>query len=138
MKQFSPRNDELRRFALFVIVGVLAAIASLVVRGLLSHVVLFEVAVALAQLAGLVVAFALARMVVFTSFSGSLTGAFRRFFVINVFSLAIVTVVSALFYRSALPLLGWSLYPDYAAHFIGLGCATMPSYLGHRFYSFRT
>jgi putative flippase GtrA len=137
MRNLGPSKDELRRFALFVMVGLIAAIASLIVRGLFSRVVLFEIAVVIAQVAGLGVAFALARTMVFTKFSGSVAGALRRFFVINVFSLTIVTVVSAVFYRSVLPLLGWSMYPDYTAHFIGLGVATFPAYFGHRFYSFR-
>ena len=130
--------DEIRRFALFVMVGFLAAIVSIISRALLSRFTLFEVAVALAQLIGLAVAFSLGRMIVFTEFSGSLAGACRRFFVVNLVSLAIATLVSALFYRTALPLLGWSFYPDYTAHFIGLGAATLPSYFGHRFYSFRS
>jgi putative flippase GtrA len=134
---FNLPADEIRRFALFVVVGLLSAIVSVIVRALLSRVAVFEVAVALAQLLGLVVAFSLGRMIVFTEFSGSLARACRRFFIVNLVSLTIATLVSALFYRSALPFLGWNFYPDYTAHFLGLGAATLPSYFGHRFYSFR-
>ena len=91
----------------------------------------------IAQIVGVVIAFSLNRVLVFTSFAGSLAGAFRRFFLVNVFSLGLVTAISALFYRTALPLVGWTLYPDYVAHFIGLAASTFPSYFGHRFYSFR-
>jgi len=119
-------------------VGLLAAVVSIISRALLSQMMVFEFAVALAQLIGLAVAFSLGRMIVFTDFSGSLATACRRFFIVNLVSLTIATLVSALMYRTALPLLGWSIYPDYAAHFIGLGAATLPSYFGHRFYSFRT
>ena len=134
---FTPPKEDVRRFALFLVVGVLAASTALLLRALLNRVVPFELAVAMAQLAGLMVAFALDRIIVFTRFSGSLVGAFRRFFVVNLFSLTILTVISALFYRSVLPLLGWSLYPDYTAHFIGMGVTALPSYFGHRFYTFR-
>jgi putative flippase GtrA len=130
--------DEIRRFALFVMVGFLAAIVSIISRALLSRFTLFEVAVALAQLIGLAVAFSLGRMIVFTEFTGSVATACRRFAIVNLVSLTIATFVSALFYRTALPFAGWSFYPDYTAHFIGLGAATLPSYFGHRFYSFRS
>jgi putative flippase GtrA len=135
---FSLPADEIRRFTLFVMVGLLAAIVSIISRALLSGITVFELAVALAQLIGFAVAFSLGRMIVFTDFSGSLAGACRRFFIVNLVSVTIVTVVSALLYRTGLPLLGWTFYPDYAAHFIGVGAATLPSYFGHRFYSFRT
>jgi putative flippase GtrA len=138
MGVFNLPADEIRRFALFVIVGLLAAIVSIISRALLSGITVFELAVALAQLIGFAVAFSLGRMIVFTDFSGSLAGACRRFFIVNLVSVAIVTVVSALLYRTALPLLGWTFYPDYSAHFIGVGTATLPSYFGHRFYSFRS
>jgi putative flippase GtrA len=135
---FNLPADEIRRFALFVMVGLLSAIVSIIARALLSRFTLFEVAVALAQLIGLAVAFSLGRMIVDTDFSGSLAGACRRFFIVNLFSLTIATLVSALFYRTALPLVGWTFHPDYVAHFAGLGAATLPSYFGHRFYSFRS
>ena len=137
INQLTLSRDELKRCSVFVIVGGVAAMASLVSRGLLSRVMLFEMAVVIAQIIGLVIAFSLSRKLVFTSFEGSLGRAFRRFFVVNIFSLAIVTAISALLYRTALPLAGWTLYPDYTAHFIGLGVATFPAYFGHRFYSFR-
>ena len=137
IKHFIPPRDEIRRFVLFVIVGFLAAVVSVLSRAVLSRAIVFELAVALAQLIGLAVAFSLGRMIVFTQYSGSLTGAYRRFFIVNLGSLTIATTVSALCYRTALPLMGWSFYPDYTAHFIGLGAATLPSYFGHRFYSFR-
>jgi putative flippase GtrA len=137
INQLTLSRDELRRFAMFVVVGVIAALASLVSRGFLSRLMLFEIAVVIAQIIGLVIAFLLSRKLVFTSFDGSLGGAFRRFFVVNIFSLTVVTTISGLFYRSVLPLVGWTLYPDYSAHFIGLGVATLPAYFGHRFYSFR-
>ena len=136
-RHFIPPTDELRRFGIFVAVGIVAAAGSLVSRGLLSGIVPFEIAVVIAQIVGVVIAFSLNRVLVFTSFAGSLAGAFRRFFVVNIFSLGIVTAISALFYRTALPLAGWTFYPDYTAHFIGLGVATLPSYFGHRLYSFR-
>jgi putative flippase GtrA len=137
MKSFTLPRGEIRRFTLFLVVGVLAASTALLLRALLNRFVLFELAVAMAQFAGLMVAFALDRIIIFTKFSGSLAGAFSRFFVVNLFSLTILTVVSAVFYRSVLPLIGWSLYPDYTAHFIGMGATALPSYFGHRFYSFR-
>ncbi len=136
-EKFSLPRGEIRRFALFLVVGVLAASTALLLRALLNRFVLFELAVAMAQLAGLMVAFALDRIIIFTKFSGSLAGALSRFFVVNLFSLTILTVVSAVFYRSVLPLLGWSFYPDYTAHFIGMGATALPSYFGHRFFSFR-
>jgi putative flippase GtrA len=137
MDTIGPQQLEIRRFFLFIVVGCFSAVSSLAVRGALSHIVFFEFAVAVAHLVGLTIAFTLGRIFVFTNFSGSLWAAYRRFFLVNLLSLAIATVASALFYRSALPVIGWKIYPDYTAHFLGLGCAAIPSYLGHRFYSFR-
>jgi putative flippase GtrA len=130
-------KHEVTQFTLFVLVGLCSAVVTIAVRALLSSVLLFEFAVAISHLVGLTIAFTLGRIFVFTHFTGSHVSAYGRFFLINLVSLTIATIVSALFYRSVLPMLRWSIYPAYTAHIIGLGASTFPSYFGHRFYSFR-
>jgi putative flippase GtrA len=82
-------------------------------------------------------AFLLGRRVVFTDFTGSLTGAYGRFAIVNMVSLALATGVSWLAYRHLLPMIGSVPYDDYVAHILGLGSAAIPSYLGHRYFTFR-
>jgi putative flippase GtrA len=126
-----------RLFA-FLAVGGTSAVATLAVRAGLTLLMPFEAAVALAHVFGLTMAFTLNRIFVFKTYEGSLLAAYGRFFLVNLLSLAIATGVSSLMFRLVFHTIDVGPYADYIAHFIGLGSAALPSYLGHANFSFRS
>jgi putative flippase GtrA len=89
-----------------------------------------------AHVFGLTLAFTLNRLFVFTAYEGRLLPAYARFFGVNLISLAVATSVSSLLFRFVFPLIQLGHDADYLAHFLGLAATALPSYLGHRFFSF--
>jgi putative flippase GtrA len=96
----------------------------------------FEAAVAAAHVAGMTLAFSLNRLFVFTEYAGRLWPAYLRFFSVNLVSLALATGVSSLLFRFIFPLTPLGHDADYLAHFFGLAATAVPSYFGHRAFSF--
>lgn len=126
------------RFFRFLLTGGFAALANIGSRIALSAVMSYEWAVALAYLVGMVTAYLLARAVVFER-SGDRAGReFLRFAIVNVFSMAIVWLMSVGLARHIFPALGFIWHADTVAHVIGVLSPVVPSYLGHKYYSFRT
>ena len=125
------------QFIAFVAVSAIAASTTLVSRYFLSSVVLYEIAVVLSQLVGMFVAFTLVRQLVFAPSAKPRRAQFLRFAIVNLGSLVIATGVSSIAYRAFLPALDVTFYPDVIAQIIGLGACSIPSFLGHKLFSFR-
>jgi putative flippase GtrA len=132
---FKTRED-VYQFAQFVMLSGASAVVTLVARYLLNALVVFEAAVMLSQVLGTIVAFTLNRAFVFGPGDHPMLQ-YARFVVVNCMSLLITTAVSALFYRVVLPALGVGFHPELCAHVIGLASSAVPSYLGHKYFSFR-
>ena len=132
MQNFSPT----RQFAGFVLVGAASATVSLLSRYFFNFMVPFEVAVVLAQVVGVLVAFNLNRRFVFANSGRKKLFQFGRFALVNVMSLAIAAGVSSLAFRVLLPWRGIGFYPPVLAQVIGLGACTIPSFVGHKRFSF--
>lgn len=138
-----PFNDlvggslaEARRFVAFLLVGVTSAVITLIVRYVLNLVIPFEAAVALSHAVGVCIAFPLNKVFIFAQSKGHSQGQFFRFLLINFISLALSTLTSSFFYRVFLPILGVHFHPDVIANILGLACAAVPSYVGHKHFSF--
>lgn len=123
-------------FLRFLATGGIAAAVNLASRYVLNLVCSFEVAVALAYLLGMVTAYVLARRFVFKPAGRSVAAEFRRFTIVNVFSLALVWSISVSLARYVLPTLGFTWHADDIAHFIGVAAPAVLSYFGHRAYTF--
>jgi putative flippase GtrA len=135
-----------RQFSAFVVVGTISALCTLLIRALCNIVVPFEVAVILAQMAGMVIAFNLNRLFVFAKPAPAKPdfakpdqiafARFSRFALVNLLSLCIVTIVSSFSFRIALPALGINAHAALLAQVLGLGACTIPSFVGHKYFSF--
>ena len=127
----------IKQFSAFVLAGSVSSLISLLSRHFFNFIVPYEAAVALSQLVGLGVAFSLSRLFVFANSGPPVVFALGRFVIVNVFSVLIVASVSSIAFRLVLPLLGVTFYPAILAQIVGLACSAMPSFLGHKYFSFR-
>jgi putative flippase GtrA len=109
------------QFVRFLSTGGFAAAVNLFSRYQLNKVLSFEIAVALSYLIGMVTAYALARAFVFEASGRSVAAEFKRFAIINVFSLAFVWSISVALARHVFPAIGFQWHADDIAHFIGVG-----------------
>lgn len=139
----SPFNDldggslaDARRFVGFLLVGATSAVITLIVRYILNLVIPFEAAVALSHAVGVSIAFPLNKVFIFAQSKEHFQGQFFRFLLINLISLALSTLASSFFYRVILPVIGVHFHPDVIANILGLACAAVPSYVGHKHFSF--
>lgn len=126
------------QFIAFLLVGATSAVGSLATRYLANAVMPFEAAVIVAHVAGMLCAFSLDRCFVFAVTSQrQWPSQLGRFAIVNVLSLITATAVSSLAFRSVLPLVGIHVHADFVAHFLGLAACSVPSFLGHKYFSFR-
>jgi putative flippase GtrA len=126
-----------RQFAVFVLVGGIAALANIASRFAFSHFLPLEAAVVLAYLAGMAVAFALMRAHVFRPASGSLRRQVTMFAAVNAVALAQTLAVTLLLAQWLLPALGVRNHADDIAHIVGVCVPIVTSYFGHKHVSFR-
>lgn len=131
------RRGELKRFIRFTGAGVLAAIANVLSRMALSHVLGYSASVAVAYLIGMVVAFSLTRMFVFDETDNPWQKELVRFSIVNAFAFAQVWIVSLLLAKWLLPKIGFTWHAESVAHMIGVGSPIISSYFGHKHFSFR-
>jgi putative flippase GtrA len=129
---------DINQFLFFLLVGSTSAVLTILIRALLNTLIAFEAAVAISQVFGMTFAFILNRFFVFRGYKGGLLVAYSRFMFVNIWSLIIVTVVSSGLYRFIFVLVPVGSYADYLAHFLGLAATAIPSYFGHRLFSFRS
>ena len=123
-------------FVRFLSTGGFAAAVNLCSRYQLNKVLSFEIAVALSYLFGMVTAYVLARVFVFQASGRSVVAEFKRFAIINVFSLVLVWSISVALARHLFPAIGFRWHADDIAHFIGVAAPAVVSYFGHRAYTF--
>lgn len=129
-------GDSPSQFASFVAAGMASSSVTLFSRYLFNFIVPYEVSVALSQITGAFVAFVLNRCLVFRSRERHMADQFWRFLAINLVSLAIATAVSSFFFRLVLPALHETFYPAVVAQVFGLAVCAVPSFLGHKHFSF--
>jgi len=125
-----------RQFLKFLLTGGIAALVNLGSRYLLNEVMSFEIAVALAYLIGMVTAYVLARAFVFDRSGRSVGSEFKRFTIVNLFSLVLVWCISVFLARVFFPAIGFTWHAEDVAQFIGVMAPAVASYFGHRFYTF--
>ena len=126
-----------RRFLRFLAAAGASVPVNLGARVLLSEWMRFEFAVLLSHLAGMLTAYALTRLFVFEASGRSVGSELARFAVVNVFSAALTWCVSVGLVYLVFPWVGFTYHPELAAHVIGLGAASITSFVGHSRFSFR-
>ncbi|MEP7042432.1 MAG: GtrA family protein [Dokdonella sp.] len=133
-RRFAPSA----RFAGFLLVSSVAAIANFTARILFSLWLPYALAVVLAFFVGLGTAFLLNRRYVFRDAANELHQQAFFFFAVNMLGLAQTLCVSLLLAKWLLPLLGLHWHVEELAHAVGIAAPTITSYLGHKHYSFRS
>jgi putative flippase GtrA len=123
-------------FARFLSTGGFAAAVNLLSRYQLNKILTFELAVALAYLIGMVTAYVLARVFVFQASGRSVAAEFKRFAIVNIFSLVFVWSISVGLAHYVFPGVGFEWHADDIAHFIGVAAPAVASYFAHRLYTF--
>lgn len=123
-------------FVRFLSTGGFAALVNLGSRYALNKALSFEVSVAIAYLIGMLTAYVLARQFVFQPTGRSVASEFKRFAIVNVFSLALVWVISVGLARQLFPAMGMTFHAQDVAHFIGVAAPAAVSYFAHRAYTF--
>jgi putative flippase GtrA len=120
----------------FITVGGFSAVLSLFVRYVANPLMPFEAAVIVAHIAGMMFSFAVNRAIIFPATNRPASVELSKFATVNVASLIIASSVSSFLYRVALPLLNVTVHPNLIAHFLGLATCAVPSFLGHKYFSF--
>lgn len=126
------------QFLRFLVTGGIAAAVNLVSRYILNTALSFEISVALAYLAGMTTAYILARLFVFEATQRGVKAEFVRFSIVNVFALAFVWGVSVGLARVVFPAIGFTWHADDIAHLIGVVIPAATSFVGHKYFTFRS
>jgi len=132
----NPRSADATQFIRFVVAAGLSVPVNLGARILFSQVMPYEIAIVLSHVCGMVTAYALTRLFVFERSGRSAPSELGRFAIVNVVSVAQTWIVAVALVRIVFPRIGYTTEPELVAHAIGLACASVTSYLGHRHYSF--
>lgn len=123
-------------FFAFVLAGAFAALVNIATRVALNLVMPFEIAVVAAYFCGMTTAFLLNRKFVFSPSGRSVADEYARFFVVNLFALAQVFVISVGLARLLFPAIGFTWHAATVAHAIGVIVPVFSSYIGHKYFSF--
>lgn len=132
----SPARDDARQFVRFVLAAGASVPVNLAARALLSNWVPYEVALLLSHGVGMVTAYTLTRLFVFDASGRSVGSELARFAMVNVFSAAVTWCVSVGLVHLVFPALRFTFHPELVAHVIGLGVASVASFVGHSRFSF--
>jgi putative flippase GtrA len=122
-------------FLKFLFSGALAAAVNFGSRFIYSRFFDFSVAIVLAYITGMVLAFWLFKTRVFTDSKTGIRKTTYRFVLVNVFGLVQTWVVGMWLFTQV-----FASSPGFyeaLSHFIGMSLATVTSYFGHRFFTFR-
>lgn len=133
----SRGRDDRRQFVRFVLAAGASVPVNLGARVLLSKWVPYEIALVLSHGVGMLTAYALTRLFVFDASGRSARSELGRFAIVNIVSVALTWVVSVGLVRQVFPGLRFEYQPELVAHLIGLGVASVTSFIGHKRFSFR-
>lgn len=125
------------QFLRFLIAGGVAALANFLSRIVFSLYVGYELAIVMAYLVGMTVAFLLMRSAVFSAGQRALGRQVAWFVGVNILAVAQTLVISVLFARWILPMMGIVEEAELIGHAIGVAIPVVTSYVGHRLFTFR-
>lgn len=126
-----------RRFARFVLAAGASVPVNICARIILSRSLDYGVAVLVAHGIGMVTAYILTRIFVFDRSGRTIHGELGRFASVNVLSAAMTWALSVSLVDYVFPATDFHTQPELIAHVIGLGFASVASFIGHSHFSFR-
>ena len=125
-----------REFILFVLAAGASVPVNIAARIVFSHWVRYEVAVLLSHAVGMLTAYCLTRLFVFKASGRSVPSELARFALVNVGSASLTWCVSVGLLFGVFPWMSFEYRPELVAHIIGLGVASVTSFIGHSRFSF--
>lgn len=126
-----------RDFLRFVLAAGASVPVNIVARIVLSLYTPYPVAVLLSHGVGMVTAYILTRLFVFAPSGRSVASELGRFALVNVFSAGLTWCISVGLVYRVFPAVGYHWHAELVAHVIGLGCASLSSFVGHSRFSFQ-
>jgi putative flippase GtrA len=126
------------RFIKFVVVGGFAALVNFFSRILLGYVFIYAVSIVVAYGFGMATAYTLSKFFVFEPAAHGYRKQIAYFIGVNMVALVQTLIVSEELARWGLPMVGIVDNRLWIAHGIGLLIPVFTSYLGHKYFSFRT
>jgi putative flippase GtrA len=128
-----------REFARFIFTGVTATVGNIAAVGLARFFVSFEIALGAGIVAGFALSFTLSKFFAFRSRSWKRGGGeAARFLIVYAVGCAVYWVVAVVCARIVLARGVTPETAEMAGILIGAGTMTLTSYLGHRFFTYRT
>lgn len=125
-----------KEFIQFMLVGGFAAGVNFLIRIVFSQWMDFGAAVVAAYGVGMVTAYLLSKFLVFRPSGKKAHEEFFYFTLVNIAAVIQVWLISVGLAEHLFPWLGFTLYPQEVAHFIGLCVPVVGSYLGHKHFTF--
>ena len=127
-----------RQFVIFLMTGGTAAVVNFCARIIYNQWLGFSVSVLLAYLTGMVTAFLLARLFVFKTSTQTIYRSIFFFSVVNLLALIQTWAASMLMAFYILPAFSVTQFAPEIAHATGIIIPVFTSYLGHKYWSFRS
>lgn len=127
----------MRKFALFLLTGGIAASLNWSSRFAFSLWMPYEYAVVCAFFVGLISGFVLMRWYVFEGKEKPVIPQVSKYIVVNLFALAQTLVISVCLVKWGLPAIGIYENTEALAHLVGVLFPVITSFFGHRFLTFR-
>ncbi|MDH7944022.1 GtrA family protein [Pseudohongiella sp. SYSU M77423] len=127
-----------RQFLIFLATGGTAALVNFVSRIIYDQWLAFSTSVLLAYMTGMVTAYVLARAFVFKTSVQPLYRSIAFFVLVNVLAIVQTWAISLLMLYQVLPALQIDLLAPELAHATGIVVPVFTSYLGHKYWSFRS
>lgn len=126
------------QFLRFFIAACLAAAVNFIARILLDPLLGYSMAIVIAYLIGMSVSFVLYQRQVFAASERSLYAEMMFFALINVAGLLQTVIFSLGIYRWVLPWLDWTWKSKEIAHIIGMAIPVFSSFIGHKYFTFKS
>ena len=124
-------------FVRFLMTGGLAAAVNIGSRYIFHHFVPFGWSIVFAYLVGMFTAYTLARLFVFSPTERGVASELWRFTLVNLVSLVIVWGTTMGLAFIIFPAVHFTWHEEDVAHFIGVLSPVFPSYIGHKYFSFK-
>ncbi|MDC8745791.1 GtrA family protein [Xanthomonas campestris] len=122
---------------MFLAAGGVAAGVNFGSRIALGHWMSYVPSIVIAYLLGMLTAFTLNKLFVFSAAGNRIHHQVMWFIAINLAAVAQTILISLLFARWLLPILGIDFHNETIAHGIGVAVPVVTSYFGHKHFSFR-
>lgn len=125
------------QFVRFLLTGGMAAAVNIGSRYIFNCFVPFGWSIILAYFLGMLTAYILARLFVFSPTERGVVSELWRFVLVNLVSLSIVWGTTMGLAFIIFPALHFTWHAEDVAHFIGVLSPAVPSFIGHKYFSFK-